>query len=29
LVEELKGTIEVFSEVSHGSRFVVTIPKMR
>ena len=29
LIEELKGTIEVFSEVSHGSRFVVTIPKTR
>jgi signal transduction histidine kinase len=29
LVEELKGTIEVFSEVGQGSRFVVTIPKMR
>jgi signal transduction histidine kinase len=27
LVEELNGIIEVFSEVSHGSRFVVTIPK--
>ena len=29
LVEELKGTIEVFSKVSRGSRFVVTTPKMR
>jgi signal transduction histidine kinase len=29
LVEELKGTIEVVSEVGQGSRFVVTIPKMR
>jgi hypothetical protein len=29
LVEELKGVIEVFSKVGHGSRFVVTIPKMR
>jgi len=28
LVEELKGSIEVFSEVGHGSRFVVTISKM-
>jgi light-regulated signal transduction histidine kinase (bacteriophytochrome) len=27
LVEELKGTIEVFSEVGQGSRFVVTIPR--
>ena len=27
LVEELKGTIEAFSEVSQGSRFVVTLPK--
>ena len=26
LVEELKGTIEVFSEIGQGSRFVVTIP---
>jgi signal transduction histidine kinase len=26
LVEELEGTIEVFSEVGQGSRFVVTIP---
>jgi signal transduction histidine kinase len=29
LVQELKGTIEVFSEVGQGSRFVVTIPNMR
>jgi signal transduction histidine kinase len=29
LVEELNGTIEVFSEVGHGSQFVVTIPNMR
>jgi signal transduction histidine kinase len=29
LVEELNGTIEVISEVGQGSRFVVTIPKMR
>jgi signal transduction histidine kinase len=29
LVEELKGTIEVVSEVDQGSRFVVTIPTMR
>src|SRR6202030_2527617 len=28
LVEELKGTINVVSEVGQGSRFVVTIPKM-
>jgi signal transduction histidine kinase len=28
LVEELKGTIEVVSEVGQGSRFVVTIPMM-
>ena len=28
LVEDLKGTIEVVSEVGQGSRFVVTIPKM-
>ena len=28
LVEELKGTIEVVSEVGQGSRFTVTIPKM-
>ncbi|MBV9643876.1 MAG: HAMP domain-containing histidine kinase [Verrucomicrobia bacterium] len=27
LVEELKGSIEVFSKVAHGSRFMVTIPK--
>jgi signal transduction histidine kinase len=29
LVEELKGRIQVFSEVGAGSRFVVTMPKMR
>ena len=29
LVEELKGDIQVFSEVGEGSRFVVTMPKMR
>ncbi len=29
LVEELKGAIEVCSEVGQGSRFVVTLPKMR
>jgi signal transduction histidine kinase len=29
LVEELKGTIQVFSEVGEGSRFVVTLPKIR
>ena len=28
LVDELKGTIEVFSEVGQGSRFVVTLPKV-
>jgi len=28
LVEELKGSIEVVSEVGQGSRFTVTIPKM-
>jgi signal transduction histidine kinase len=28
LAEELKGTIEVFSEVGQGSRFVVSIPKL-
>jgi signal transduction histidine kinase len=28
LVEELKGTIEVFSELGQGSRFVVTIPSV-
>jgi signal transduction histidine kinase len=28
LVEELEGTIEVFSEVGQGSRFVVTMPKL-
>jgi signal transduction histidine kinase len=27
LVEELKGKIEVFSDVGRGSRFVVTLPK--
>jgi signal transduction histidine kinase len=27
LVEQLKGTIEVFFEIGHGSRFVVTIPR--
>jgi signal transduction histidine kinase len=29
LVEELKGTIEVVSEIGQGSRFVVTIPATR
>jgi signal transduction histidine kinase len=29
LVEELKGSIEVSSEVGRGSRFVVTVPEMR
>jgi len=29
LVEELKGTIEVFSRVGQGSRFVVTLPNTR
>ena len=29
LVEELKGTIEVVSEIGQGSRFVVTIPETR
>ena len=29
LVEELKGTIEVFSEVGHGSQFVVSMPRMQ
>jgi signal transduction histidine kinase len=28
LVEDLKGSIEVFSEVGHGSRFTVTIPQV-
>jgi signal transduction histidine kinase len=28
LVQELKGKIEVFSEVGHGSQFVVTMPRM-
>jgi signal transduction histidine kinase len=28
LVEELNGTIQAFSQVGHGSRFVVTIPQM-
>ena len=27
LVEDLKGTIEVSSEVNRGTRFVVTLPK--
>jgi signal transduction histidine kinase len=29
LVEELKGNIQVFSKVGEGSRFLVTMPKMR
>jgi signal transduction histidine kinase len=29
LVEELKGNIQVFSELGEGSRFVVTLPKVR
>jgi signal transduction histidine kinase len=29
LVEELKGNIQVFSEVGEGSRFVLTMPMMR
>jgi signal transduction histidine kinase len=29
LVEELRGNIQVFSEVGEGSRFVVTMPKRR
>jgi len=27
LVDELKGKIEVFSEVGEGSKFVLTLPK--